>query len=207
MKRWAIRIAVFLLLGAIVNVAVAWGLNLMRYPIVEPGWSHLPTEGDLEWWRAHAPAGFPAHPAGAYETRLFGRQNVLMYEREADADSNTLGDNVGRFRCGWPLSSMESAFWVNRKTRSVVEQNRIYVPRGCPMAGRWLSTEPLWPGFATNTLFYAAILWALFAMSAALRRKRRIKRGLCPKCAYPVGESPVCTECGAAVSPHMLNAA
>jgi hypothetical protein len=26
----------------------------------------------------------------------------------------------------------------------------------------------------------------------------RIKRGLCPACAYPVGSSSVCTECGAA---------
>ncbi len=24
----------------------------------------------------------------------------------------------------------------------------------------------------------------------------RTKRGLCPKCAYPLGESPVCTQCG-----------
>jgi hypothetical protein len=58
-------------------------------------------------------------------------------------------------------------------------------------------------------VFYAAILWLLFAAPFALRRRRRIKRGLCPKCAYPVGESPVCTECGAAVkpAPRLLNAA
>jgi hypothetical protein len=35
--------------------------------------------------------------------------------------------------------------------------------------------------------------------SLALRRHSRLKRGLCPACAYPVGESGVCTECGAAV--------
>ena len=27
-------------------------------------------------------------------------------------------------------------------------------------------------------------------------RDRRIKRGLCPACAYPVGTNDVCTECG-----------
>jgi hypothetical protein len=27
-------------------------------------------------------------------------------------------------------------------------------------------------------------------------RHSRIKPGLCPACAYPVGSSPVCTECG-----------
>ena len=31
------------------------------------------------------------------------------------------------------------------------------------------------------------------------RLASRIKRGLCPACAYLVGESSVCTECGAAV--------
>ena len=59
--------------------------------------------------------------------------------------------------------------------------------------------RPIWPGFAINTVFYAVGLWGLFAAPFALRRWRRIKRGLCPKCAYPVGTSDVCTECGARV--------
>jgi predicted amidophosphoribosyltransferase len=49
---------------------------------------------------------------------------------------------------------------------------------------------------------YAAILWMLFAAPFALRRWRRIKRGLCPACAYPVGASDVCTECGKPVKPR-----
>jgi len=36
----------------------------------------------------------------------------------------------------------------------------------------------------------------MFGAPKSLRRRRRIKRGLCPACAYPVGQSPVCTECG-----------
>jgi hypothetical protein len=59
-----------------------------------------------------------------------------------------------------------------------------------------LPQDLLWPGFAINTLFYAAMLWLLFAAPFALRRRRRIKRGLCPACAYPVGASDLCTECG-----------
>ena len=54
----------------------------------------------------------------------------------------------------------------------------------------------IWPGFAINTIFFAAILWMMFVFPGALRRKWRITRGLCPACAYPVGSSPVCTECG-----------
>ena len=59
-----------------------------------------------------------------------------------------------------------------------------------------------WPGFALNTIFYAAIAWALFALPFAIRRRRRIKRGLCVRCAYPVGVGNKCTECGAAMEPR-----
>jgi hypothetical protein len=63
--------------------------------------------------------------------------------------------------------------------------------------------QPLLPGFAINTLYYAAILWLLVGLPVAafaLRRRRRIKRGLCPTCAYPVGASDTCTECGKRVT-------
>jgi predicted amidophosphoribosyltransferase len=53
---------------------------------------------------------------------------------------------------------------------------------------------------AINTLFYAAILWLLFAAPFALLRWRRIKRGLCPACAYPVGTRDLCSECGTPVN-------
>jgi len=66
---------------------------------------------------------------------------------------------------------------------------------------RILPLRPLWPGFAVNTLFYAGVLWMMFALPFALRRRLRRRRGQCPACAYPVGQSPVCTECGAAFTP------
>ena len=62
--------------------------------------------------------------------------------------------------------------------------------------GRALPLRLLWPGFALNTAFYAANLWLLVRGPFALRRFLRVRRGLCPKCAYPMGESAVCTECG-----------
>ncbi len=62
-----------------------------------------------------------------------------------------------------------------------------------------LPWRPLWPGFAINTVFYATLLWLLIPGPFALRRFKRLRRGLCPKCAYPMGESAVCTECGGAL--------
>jgi hypothetical protein len=50
--------------------------------------------------------------------------------------------------------------------------------------------------------FVAAILIWIFAGVLTWREARveqRIKRGLCPACAYPIGASDVCTECGRAL--------
>ncbi|MHC5022458.1 MAG: hypothetical protein ACYTGG_00915 [Planctomycetota bacterium] len=73
------------------------------------------------------------------------------------------------------------------------------LPRWQKMFQRVLPLRPLWPGFAVNTVFYAAMIWLLIPGPFVLRRVIRCRRGLCPWCAYPVGASTVCTECGAVV--------
>ena len=60
-----------------------------------------------------------------------------------------------------------------------------------------LPYRPVPIGTAANTLFYAALLWLLIPGPFVLRRLVRVRRGLCPKCAYPMSESSVCSECGA----------
>jgi hypothetical protein len=58
---------------------------------------------------------------------------------------------------------------------------------------------PIWTGFVVNTLCYATTLWLLFAFRFTLRRWNCTRRGLCGACAYPIGTSSICTECGAGV--------
>ena len=55
-----------------------------------------------------------------------------------------------------------------------------------------------------STPFYPTLLRLLIPGPFALRRFLRVKRGLCPKCAYPMGESSVCTECGKPVPEHAV---
>ncbi len=66
----------------------------------------------------------------------------------------------------------------------------VFLLVGAGMSG------PLWLGFALHTIFYAAILWLLIGSLVVLRRFIRVRRGLCPACAYPRGESDPCSECG-----------
>ncbi len=82
--------------------------------------------------------------------------------------------------------------WTPKYALRVPEMKGMF-PNG---AGDTLPLRPLWPGFALNTLFYATFLWLMIPGPFALRRFIRVRRGLCPKCAYPMGESAVCSECG-----------
>ena len=77
----------------------------------------------------------------------------------------------------------------------------IAIPRWIPWAqpARRLAVRPLWPGFAVNTILYAAVPWLLIPGPFALRRFIRMKRGLCVKCGYPMGASAVCSACGEAL--------
>ncbi len=63
-----------------------------------------------------------------------------------------------------------------------------------------LPLMPLWPGFAINTIFYGTWIFALMVGFAAIKRRRRFKRGLCVQCAYPLTGGELCPECGHA--PH-----
>jgi hypothetical protein len=62
-----------------------------------------------------------------------------------------------------------------------------------------LPLRPLWPGFALNTLFYAALAWGMWQVPLAMRRRSRRRAGKCVKCGYDLRATPAaspCPECG-----------
>ncbi len=103
---------------------------------------------------------------------------------------------------GWPLRSMRCKFVDHGDgiiTTGVAHGGLGLKPNRSPttlQSLRGLPLMPIWPGFAVNTLSNAAVLWMLIAGSCALQRLLRRVRGLCPACAYPMGDGAVCTECG-----------
>jgi DNA-directed RNA polymerase subunit RPC12/RpoP len=64
---------------------------------------------------------------------------------------------------------------------------------------RLIPLEPIWPGFAINTIFYAALLWVLWVAPGKIRRFVRVRAHRCPACGYRIAEGvgPNCSECGA----------
>ena len=193
MNRWLVRICVFLLLGATVNVAVAWGCAAWATNVCK-GMS-IVTSGNELRWQARVPRDWPSLPESVALFPCFGITTWVAFD--ADRKFHQSGVHVGL-----PCRSMCSQSRSPSGSRTAMGYTGIRVPPSMTLddaAWRRFPTEFLWPGFAINTVFYAVILWLLFAAPFALRRRRRIRRGLCPKCAYPVGTSDVCTECGARV--------
>jgi hypothetical protein len=225
---------IFLLLvggGAIVNVAVAWGCSQWAGRSIGPV-RHLTDQAELRsWWYRFCPIALPAEPDFSYvESAPFLSQSVAygFAPRGLDAwvlmlpvrgDHQTLRVRGHRMRAGWPVLALEGQYWSDETNSAVAKPERQYrwaVHRSLnwPDVGgdewafaigeRMLPLRPIWPGFAINTVFYAAVLWMLFALGGtpfALRKWRRIRRGLCPKCGYDLrnrpSDSAACPECGA----------
>jgi hypothetical protein len=184
-----VRICVFLLLGAIVNVTVAWFFACW------PGrWDHhFPPQPSLAQRRLEA-MGF-ALRRHQPERRGHGLRTIIAY---ADATNPPRLMKLHAREAGWPLFALSNEWHSVGRTQ--ILHGGWELKGGPPAQSLVLPVRPLWPGFAINTVFYAAVLWLLFAAASALRRWRRIKRGLCPKCAYDLRgratESDACPECG-----------
>ncbi len=75
----------------------------------------------------------------------------------------------------------------------------LWLPRP-PSLPFGIYREGFGPRFATNTFFWAAVLWLLIPGPFALRRLIRRRRGLCAACGYDLrhAEHEACPECGLA---------
>ncbi len=155
MRRRLLIVVIFLLAGAVVNVAVAWGFDT---------WNRVRVEKILQ---------ISAQPRG---------HGVYV----PDEDRTPI--DLDSYAVGWPTDALGRTFtWDAPQLRWVL--------------------RPIWPGLIVNTLFYATVLWLLICGPFVLRRFIRVRRGLCPACAYPRGESDVCSECGLALQQRQLKVA
>ena len=213
MRRRLLTAAIFLLAGAVVNAGVAWGcIAAQSTPWDEVEFLVAP---DTDWLRANGIAIYDV--LKEQHLRQFG---LLDSEYSAQVEEPTDRSSgyylyARRTRCGWPFLSLDGGrgstiefveaigrhwytdtFYVDALFGH--DSGRLLFGNGGAMLGdlEYLPVGPIWLGFLFNTIFYAAILWLLIPGPFALRRFIRVRRSLCPKCAYPMGASVVCTECG-----------
>ena len=194
--------------GAIINVAVACGCCYSRVKSGNRHYTDLPTAGEVNWWRQNLPVSVDCIPESTFRQRTFGREILWLVDHDyrQGIPAHDFNDvRAQRISAGWPWFALQGGEWrikgVRRGQAFILQIDLRPAPR---YRNIMLPLQPIFPGFAINTILYAAILWALFALPFAIRRRRRIKRGSCPACAYPVGVSPTCTECGATVQRAMI---
>ncbi len=209
MKRRLLIVAVFLLAGAVVNVAVAWGCCMYGQPGLN--FNQRVSRSDREWLSAQFPNTELGRGSWAAVQRGFGDEyhHVGFSVQSSKPVESVMGT---RARAGWPCFAMTYSQFMRMQPDlpRQGEPHKIQTDEksvGVIKLRGWLSTHygftalpahVLWPGFLLNTMLYGAVMYLPFALFA-VRRWNRVRRGLCPRCGYPMGESAVCSECGNAL--------
>ena len=163
------------------------------------GDKQAPSSQDIAWWNEHVLESFARNVESAYDCSDIGIQTRVLYS----ATSQRRRVSALHITSGWPARSLAGEVWdeirpgqsrwLNRQA-AFVDVDGLYA----------LPLRPIWPGFAINTIFYAAIfviLWLLALGPFTARRFIRRKRGHCIKCGYDLrhAEHEVCPECGVEV--------
>ena len=117
---------------------------------------------------------------------------------------------------GWPLRALscwttnegippdfERGIWLDKAHIEFFRDPNSFTMLGV-RAEQYLPLRPIFTGFLLDILFYAALLYLFACVPVLVIRWRRHRRGRCPACGYPLGESDVCTECGASVKVKRL---
>lgn len=210
MKRLAC-VLLLLLAGAIASWAIAWACAAWSDP--ERGRPTLAVQ-----------AAGSGRSAVTCRRAAFGhaRTDQCVYE---DFQMNASGDSILMARAaldgseqsvsmtGWPwrclqcsnraeitIRTSSGSMMGISKTGLTLDPDGIELPPFAnPLGGsswRALPLRPLWTGMILDASFFATIGWLLLFGGSLIRRRLRLRRGLCAWCAYPTGASPVCTECG-----------
>ena len=190
MKRWIFTILLFLLLGAVVNVAVAYACFLFadiqsshEEPLVQiPEWVNEYSVRDYDRYIDRTRYGFGIE-----------RHEYWYHSGSATEYS----------KAGWPFRVVYGGRFENK------DGKELFAKALSPYrtaARRYLPTEVFYipigvelRGLILNTAMYAGLLWLLIPGPFVLRRHVRVKRGRCSKCGYDLRGAPSgggCPECG-----------
>jgi hypothetical protein len=206
-----LAIAILLLGGAVVNIAVAW--MLMAAPNASFTQTELTVriatheEAQRITARLQPPDDWPI-----INTWYHLSQRGCSLTAAAASPNGVIVWSGRRIDVGWPARSM---MFVRLETRDPAlrslpgawREERLSLSLERPSAllpgPAWFETPrdripltPVLPGFLLNTLFYAAVL-RVPLMFFPLRRWRRRRRGRCVECNYDLtGIDAPCPECG-----------
>ncbi len=205
MRRRLLIAAIFLLAGAVVNVAVAWGCTILAES------AQFDALLTARVRRQHFEAGKPPdrlESAASWVEGAFRGAGVVVVVVRPPGEGP-----VRLHRAGWPARALEGRETISPSGDPSYRwgmpiPNKISLalefPRGSgkpivKTVSGLLPMRPIWVwGFLLNTAFYALALALPIGMWWSLRRLVRRRRGLCVVCSYDLryGEHDACPECG-----------
>jgi hypothetical protein len=191
MKRTVLTILLFLLLGAIMNIAVAYACFLFAGTLWS-AWEEPVTELPV-WVEEHSVIDYDGHTDWArygfgieHHTYFRGSFTLTQYSR-----------------AGWPFRVICGGQF-EKSDGAAICVNALKVPTLAsmhPPAGVWyipIGVES--GGLIVNTAVYGGFLYLVVRGTFVLRRHIRVKSGRCPKCGYDLRGAPSggggCPECG-----------
>lgn len=221
-RRIVVRAIVFLVLGTVVNVAVAWAfaaaeslpatnIGASGYVGHQERWSYSILEGwgieYIDLYRQYDSATHLMVDADVVNGLPYWVSTHPPTSREDEIDMLWAVAAGWPVRCVWGEYRFDGTAHLRMRGGVALAGTLHHAGVGVPRA---LPTKPIWSGIAINTIFYTAILWGGWLVFPAVflyRRRWRIKHGLCLACAYPIGTSEVCTECGKPVKARSVETA
>ena len=198
-KRWFTRRTAFgalvcFLIGAVINIAVAWAW-VFAHPYA-PAWNfvrvaRIPNtrwpiawSSDQGWWPKPY-AAFAFYTAGATYETYHGWDSLPQAEFQMDIDA-----------FGWPARSLRR-MEAHATNSSITRFEGWPIHPSAPNAAFLLPIRPVGPGFPINSIVFAVPVASCWLAVLKYRRSYRRRHHLCIHCSYPVGDpAKPCSECG-----------
>lgn len=179
-----------------------------------PGQYDLPT-----WLRGIWPPPARVDIFDRFGDRTVAFECVLVKAVHHNPDDDCVG-SLWRMEYGWPVPAMR-CFYVHlmgnynavpeatkRALRASLDQVRWRI-RGAEFPSwartdgtRKIPLDPVWSGLTIDTLTFGAGYWLILCIGS-VRRTVRLRRNLCPHCAYSLAgiTTAICPECGSPLKP------
>jgi hypothetical protein len=222
LRRAARIVILVLLLGAALNVAVAWAVAIAVEPSSTPphtvcyrvetgrpdtlvAWlARAPGTEEITLLELRRPPRDEANPGTSAATpRAIDALDRLPSWFGAGCMASCLpGGRLVTQARGWPLRALAAdlVFSPGQRLDQPTVRWGIALGPTVQYAPTVLPLRPVWPGFLVNTLLLALLPGVVVAAPAALRRWQRRRRGRCARCGYDLRghtNTPTrCPECG-----------
>lgn len=175
--RWKRRAIVAVVIGCVLNIAVAWLLALATADLRQVLPDHRELHTGPTTWPYESPTGWPTGPVREDIGFLVYQQRE--YWARLPGEPRTLCV-MSQSLWGLPMLSLQlGSRYLNANPGRI--HRMPLIRRGIRLTNsvdRGLPLDPVWPGFLVNTAFYTALAYGVLHVRARRRERERLALGI-----------------------------